>query len=484
MQPETPLRHYANLAWRRKWFLIVPAVLGLAAAAVLLQYLPNVYEAVAKVTREREGDPLAGGGGRRPNTDQERMALARLQLPDFTQPVARKVYGLPDGATVGEERLFKVKNALVLELYGDLIYFKARGADPEFVTRVANFYAEDFLEATSQKQKDKTGQYASFYDKQLKDKMAELEAKDREIAEFRGAHRGTLPDDIPEHSQAIERLRDALTQTRADLEAREGEREAFLQSVQKMPGEGDGSAASVQVDPQAQLQALQKELATLKLRLTDKHPDVQAKIREIEALRAQIAAAQPTPHQEPSPATPTDALDPVRIGRFNYNQLLGMDREILRLKTRATSLQADLDKHMGAISVANGISVAWTAMNRERANVQQEYEGLNTAAQKAALTLDLTTNVAEDAFRLQQPAGIPLAPVSPVPLKVLAIGLGAGLMLGAGLVALREFLDQTYTTPEELSADLEIPVLATIMRIEGPKGGGRKSRQGARAAQA
>jgi receptor protein-tyrosine kinase len=69
-------------------------------------------------------------------------------------------------------------------------------------------------------------------------------------------------------------------------------------------------------------------------------------------------------------------------------------------------------------------------------------------------------------YRLQQPAEIPRWPISPVPAKVLGLGLGLGLAAGIGLGLLAEMLDQTYKTAEEIAKDVDIPVVATISRID------------------
>ncbi|MFI9076809.1 polysaccharide biosynthesis tyrosine autokinase [Streptomyces sioyaensis] len=65
-------------------------------------------------------------------------------------------------------------------------------------------------------------------------------------------------------------------------------------------------------------------------------------------------------------------------------------------------------------------------------------------------------------LRVTQEAVAPAAPVSPRPLLNLAAGVLGGLLLGAGVVALRETLDTTLKTIEALSEFTELPGLATI----------------------
>ncbi|MFF4208645.1 polysaccharide biosynthesis tyrosine autokinase [Streptomyces sp. NPDC001796] len=61
-----------------------------------------------------------------------------------------------------------------------------------------------------------------------------------------------------------------------------------------------------------------------------------------------------------------------------------------------------------------------------------------------------------------QEAVAPVVPVSPRPLLNLGAGVLCGLLLGAGLVALREMLDTTFKTGEALGEFVSLPALGTI----------------------
>ncbi|MFD8708217.1 polysaccharide biosynthesis tyrosine autokinase [Kitasatospora sp. NPDC059648] len=65
-------------------------------------------------------------------------------------------------------------------------------------------------------------------------------------------------------------------------------------------------------------------------------------------------------------------------------------------------------------------------------------------------------------LRVTQEAVAPVAPISPRPLLNLVAGVLGGLLLGAGVVALRETLDTTLKTIEALSEFTELPGLGNI----------------------
>ncbi|MER8225306.1 polysaccharide biosynthesis tyrosine autokinase [Streptomyces sp. NPDC094143] len=99
-------------------------------------------------------------------------------------------------------------------------------------------------------------------------------------------------------------------------------------------------------------------------------------------------------------------------------------------------------------------------------------EQLETPKQPVPSVLSKTGDKAEDdapvppvspvSLGVTEEAVAPTSPTSPRPLMNLAAGVVGGLLLAAGLVALRETLDTTFKTSEALGAFLALPGLGTI----------------------
>lgn len=60
------------------------------------------------------------------------------------------------------------------------------------------------------------------------------------------------------------------------------------------------------------------------------------------------------------------------------------------------------------------------------------------------------------------PASLPTSPVSPQPVRNLILGLAGGLLLGLGLALLRDLLDTSVKTPEDLAIATDAPILGGI----------------------
>ena len=63
------------------------------------------------------------------------------------------------------------------------------------------------------------------------------------------------------------------------------------------------------------------------------------------------------------------------------------------------------------------------------------------------------------------PADYPDKPIDPQPLKIMALAVVAGLVLGAAVALGREFLDRSVHDSRALQNEFEVPVLGEIPRI-------------------
>jgi uncharacterized protein involved in exopolysaccharide biosynthesis len=72
-------------------------------------------------------------------------------------------------------------------------------------------------------------------------------------------------------------------------------------------------------------------------------------------------------------------------------------------------------------------------------------------------------------YRIIEPARVPLAPVWPNKAKIVVMGLLLGLVIGGGAVFLSEIVDKSFRNVDDVEELLQLPVLATIPKIENPR---------------
>ncbi|MGW5607997.1 polysaccharide biosynthesis tyrosine autokinase [Streptomyces sp. NPDC003753] len=112
-----------------------------------------------------------------------------------------------------------------------------------------------------------------------------------------------------------------------------------------------------------------------------------------------------------------------------------------------------------AARIANAVAARFISVV-EQLETPKRPAGTKQSKKKGAGGDD--TPVSPVSLGVTQEAVAPVVPVSPRPLLNLGAGVLAGLLLGAGLVALREVLDTTFKTGEALGEFLSLPDLGTI----------------------
>jgi capsular polysaccharide biosynthesis protein len=148
MTANTPLVEYLNVAWRRKWHVILPTLIGLGIATGIYFALPKEYSATASVV---------------PNQAQVSKELARPIVSPYLQMqqkqlnevvknkatlegIFRKLKKLGPADEIDADAAAALKDAFSLDEGQGKIQFKVRNKDPQYAADLATAAAETFVE--------------------------------------------------------------------------------------------------------------------------------------------------------------------------------------------------------------------------------------------------------------------------------------------------------------------------------------------------
>jgi capsular polysaccharide biosynthesis protein len=128
----------------------------------------------------------------------------------------------------------------------------------------------------------------------------------------------------------------------------------------------------------------------------------------------------------------------------------------LELETSPDELLSNLTVEQ--IETSQFIQLSYTDTDPERAT-----QIVNTVSQVSSERISATSAVASNIeVTVIERAIVPVAPVSPDPLRNGVLATVLGLMLGIGLALLMEYLDHSWRSPEEVEQILGVPTFATI----------------------
>ena len=238
--------------------------------------------------------------------------------------------------------------------------------------------------------------------------------------------------------QSVRELQDELTRA----QAARYEKESLYRLVQSgdngsLPGVFENKLLQ---DLSVQLAELQSERAQLSATFTDDYP----KVKQIQSQITEIQAALTRERQRAAQKISNDYFAAVK--RENLVQ------------------QAFADKQKQANVIAEK-SVQYGILNREVESNKSMYEGLLERLKEAGVSAGLKSSN----IRVVDPGQVSYQPVSPK----LSLNLGLGAILGLGLgicvALLREHLDQTIQSTDDLGHFLQASVLAAIPSLESLK---------------
>jgi uncharacterized protein involved in exopolysaccharide biosynthesis len=195
---------------------------------------------------------------------------------------------------------------------------------------------------------------------------------------------------------------------------------------------------------------LRSQLADLRSRYTEEHPDVRSVVARIRRLEAQLpdAAAGGVPRA-------VNAISPLEEAQAELKQLkakrVELDQQIALFQTRVEQTPRAEQQLMG--------------LTRDQAKLQESYLELVKTKMDAEMSESLEEHWSGVRFRILDPANLPEKPFFPNLVQFVLGGLMLGLLLGAGACAAAEYLDDSVKSVTELERLLPYPVLAVVSHI-------------------
>lgn len=155
--------------------------------------------------------------------------------------------------------------------------------------------------------------------------------------------------------------------------------------------------------------------------------------------------------------------------RNKLNDELG--KEMDNLKTKRTVLfnkEKVLQKTISDIEndalQANKKELQYTILERNVSTNRNLYDTLLAKIKASNIDENLDTSN----IRIVEKAVLPQAPVKPNKKRNILLGAVLGLMFGIGIAFLREYMDQSLRTEEDVQKYLDLPVLSVIPKAEKP----------------
>jgi len=454
---------YGVLRRRRLWF-IIPTSVGVVASLILALTLPANYEAKSTVTVEPPviPDKLAPNTiGSDTETRYENLKLQLLARDSLSSIITD--FKLFEGATTAREvQVEELRDRIAIaplppeivdprkavELNSFRVTF--RWSNPKVAAEVCNRLARDFISANLRDRTSLADGTMEFFDQQLQKARASLSDVARQITDYKENFQGELPEQLQLNRERLEHNRLDLASTESKLETARDQQRLLSQSIQEM----HVASTSDQSDPGMRKRTLMIELnRSLAMGKTEKHPDVIHARAELAQLEDLMAADQSQP--PPSSREEIDLRDKLRDYEVQMKVLAG---EVERLK-------ADIAEYEQRIENTPRRAAELDHLEQQYKNINESIRTLQLKQVDAEIGKTIETNNKGERFRVVESAEIPESPISPNRPVWFTAGTLLGMMLGLGLLVLREMSDRSFHSVADLQNSLGLPVLAAVPEV-------------------
>jgi polysaccharide chain length determinant protein (PEP-CTERM system associated) len=445
------VHRFVRAPLRRPLAVLVPwaAVLGLSVLALFV--LPKRYRSSTLILVESEKVPdsfvprvATDKSNRRiDNVRSEVLSRTRLEkVLDETDP-----YPEITSKTVAVETMRGRASVNGAGSDGIVIEFVHR--DAEKAQQVANRLATLFIEETVKSRQQQVAGAVDFLVTQVGGARKQLEEKDLALRLFKEQRMGTLPEQLQTNLATVQGLQREIQSVEESLYLARAKQEALARAA----------AGGTDVDPtspaEGELGVLMRQLASLRNRYTEEHPDVQSLKARI--LRIQERAAQGVPENDPAPVDPA-----LRITRA---QLQSADLEVRKLEDRHADLERRIRSISARIDNTPRTEQELATLTRDYNKLQENYTSLLSKQLEAEMAGRLEQRWKGEQFRMLDPAHLPEKPDFPRPTLFIGMGLLVGLLTGLATAVAAEYFDPTVKSVEDLQELREFPVLARIPHL-------------------
>lgn len=318
--------------------------------------------------------------------------------------------------------------------------------DPKLAAQIVNTHVQDFIEENFRSRYDATVQASTWLAGQLNELKVKVEkSEDARLAYERQNQIWELDDKQNITTQRLTDLNRQLTEAQADRMSK--------QALYEYAKSGNMDAVPAMHNDEV-LQDLLKKRADAETQYT--------------AALNQTGPNFPRVHQLQANVKEIDQL----IANEKENVVGRIESDYRAAKQREDLLQQALGQQKGEASQMSERMVQYGILKRDAEANKALYDGLLTKLKEAGISAGLKSSN----IRVVDPAMIPTTPARPAKLRNIALAFLVGLVGGIGLALLREYMDNTVKTPDDVEALSRLPSLAVVPAFTELNGNSKRVR--------
>lgn len=457
-------RDYLRILTKRKWFIIMVALAATIIGGLYAVSYPKTYRAATTILIRRSSKPVVWIGDRSsPATSPQDLALdtqARIAAStDCAEKASRALAARTSGDRIQAGAGEIAASISATPHDPDLIRIESVHRQANYALSFANEVAQAFVEISRDLRRTESRAAKVFLEDALAKARQALDDSQEAAARYQEQCGIIVPKSESEMVvQQLYNYRDKERGAAAQLaaaEARLSRLRQQLNGIQPFAVVRHEAANPMRQTVLRQIESEQLTLTGLRARYTDNWPAVRESKRRLEELQAELAR-QP----ETVPTTEVEA-DPRLQGL--RGDLLASEREVAELRSQVNSLRGTVGELKGE---TRGMPEKLDRLQRllDRADMAKTaYQNILAQLETARLNEAMKQADAEIIDHAVTPEEI-----SPKLGRMLMFSFVLGIACGIALAMLLEALDDTFHTPDDVTAYTDVTFLGIVPLLEEP----------------
>ena len=458
LSPREPHLYDYLLILRKHQWLILSFLLAVVTIVTIATFrMKSVYSATAKIEIDRESTNILPFQGTDPYDyamdldnyietqsrilTSETMALQTIRNMDLSSnpefsggadsaAIATgtlKNQKLPPeiGAFLGSLSVRRIPNTRLME-----VTFES--TSPQLAAQVLNAHLENYIEQNYKSRYDATAKASQWLQEELDELSIKVRrSEDARIEYERNNQIWTLDDKNNVTTQRLGDLNRQLTDAQSDSLRK--------QALYEFAKSGDLDAVP-QLRDNSVLQEMEKKRADLSMQYTDAVNQYGPNFPKVQRLQSQMKE-----------------LDG-QMTRERKGIIAQLESDYREAKQHEDLLSRALDEQKAEVNVMSGKMIEYNVLKREAEANKALYDSLQTKLKEAQISSGLKSSN----IRIVDPAMVPSTPSRPAKTRNITLAFIVGLVGGIGLALLREYLDNTVKTPDDVETLVRLPSLAVV----------------------
>ena len=471
---------YLKGIWLKRRYIIIATWLICPLGWYYVAAMPNIYQSQARVYVDTQSllRPLLRGltVETNPNTQIRLMVKTLLSRPNLER--ISRMTDLDVQASNSEEYeniINSLKNNIKISGVGreNIYTLKIEDKDPEMARNIVRSALTVFIENTLGETRSDSDSAQKFLNTQIKEYENRLSNSEARLTSFKQKYSGILPEQSGGYYAKLNANKEKLKSIELDiLENKTRLDSAKKQLSQSIVTDTDSnnkikSESSIQTTYDNRISELEIQLDTLKLRYTDRHPDVIETSRNLvhlNKLRSAEIEKYLAQNSDNTGSLKRLSSNPViQEVQIQVNQLENL---IASLNVRADNYRQGIIELENRVHTLPEIEAELVALNRGYGITKEKYEQLLSRKETAQLAQQADETTDKIQFRVIDPPRKASKPSGPKRFILFGVVTVLGFGVGIGLSLLMSQLNPVATSTTQLSKATGVPIFGVVSANE------------------